>query len=164
MGNFFFKLAFLEEPQYFKNDILQSSSTVDHLTVLELTDKEIITAVINSTLFYYYWIQFSDCYHLSKKDIKSFPLNLSTLDSSISQEVISKCKIYLDELEKLAIWQEEFKKDGTKRKYRRFFPQKAKPLINEVDKIFGKHFGFSDLELDFIINYDIKYRMGKNRS
>jgi hypothetical protein len=25
----------------------------------------------------------------------------------------------------------------------------------------AKHYGFTDEELDFIINYDIKYRMGK---
>jgi len=28
------------------------------------------------------------------------------------------------------------------------------------DGVFAKHYGFSDEELDFIINYDIKYRMG----
>ncbi len=25
----------------------------------------------------------------------------------------------------------------------------------------ARHYGFTDEELDFIINYDIKYRMGK---
>ena len=25
----------------------------------------------------------------------------------------------------------------------------------------AKHYGFTDEELDFIINYDIKYRMGR---
>jgi len=28
----------------------------------------------------------------------------------------------------------------------------------------AKHYGFTDEELDFIINYDIKYRMGKTIS
>jgi hypothetical protein len=27
----------------------------------------------------------------------------------------------------------------------------------------AKHYGFTDEELDFIINYDIKYRMGLGR-
>ena len=26
----------------------------------------------------------------------------------------------------------------------------------------AKHYGFTDEELDFIINYDIKYRMGRS--
>jgi len=37
----------------------------------------------------------------------------------------------------------------------------SKPIIDEIDKVLAKHYGFTDEELDFIINYDIKYRMGK---
>ena len=42
----------------------------------------------------------------------------------------------------------------------RFFPKKSKPIIDEIDKVLAQHYGFTDEELDFIINYDIKYRMG----
>ena len=28
------------------------------------------------------------------------------------------------------------------------------------DRVLAAHYGFTDEELDFIINYDIKYRMG----
>ena len=36
----------------------------------------------------------------------------------------------------------------------------SKPIIDKIDKVFAKHYAFTDEELDFIINYDIKYRMG----
>ena len=32
----------------------------------------------------------------------------------------------------------------------------------QFDRVLAKHYGFTDEELDFIINYDIKYRMGKD--
>jgi hypothetical protein len=32
--------------------------------------------------------------------------------------------------------------------------------INQINRVFAKHYGFTEEELDFIINYDIKYRMG----
>jgi hypothetical protein len=32
---------------------------------------------------------------------------------------------------------------------------------DEIDKVLAEHYGFTEEELDFIINYDIKYRMGK---
>jgi len=41
-----------------------------------------------------------------------------------------------------------------------FNPSMSKPIIDEIDKVLSKHYGFTDEELDFIINYDIKYRMG----
>ena len=44
--------------------------------------------------------------------------------------------------------------------YDEFYPKKSKSIIDEIDKILAKHYGFTDEELDFIINYDIKYRMG----
>ena len=36
----------------------------------------------------------------------------------------------------------------------------CKSIIDEIDRVLAKHYGFTDEELDFIINYDIKYRMG----
>ena len=35
-------------------------------------------------------------------------------------------------------------------------------IIDEIDRVLAKHYGFTDEELDFIINYDIKYRMGRD--
>jgi len=35
-----------------------------------------------------------------------------------------------------------------------------KPTIDEIDRLLAKHYGFADEELDFIINYDVKYRVG----
>jgi hypothetical protein len=32
----------------------------------------------------------------------------------------------------------------------------------KLDRVLAKHYGFSSEELDFIINYDIKYRMDKD--
>ena len=40
------------------------------------------------------------------------------------------------------------------------FRPDPKPIIDEIDRVLAKHYGFTDEELDFVINYDIKYRMG----
>jgi hypothetical protein len=43
----------------------------------------------------------------------------------------------------------------------RCFLQKSKLIIDEIDTVLAGYCGFTAEELDFIINYDIKYRMGK---
>jgi hypothetical protein len=55
-----------------------------------------------------------------------------------------------------------------------FFQSLPKPFINEIvgvaspmeNRVLAQHQkldgGFTDEELDFIINYDIKYRMGRD--
>jgi putative transposase len=35
-------------------------------------------------------------------------------------------------------------------------------ISSEIDRVLAKHYGFTDEELDSIINYDIKYRMGRD--
>jgi hypothetical protein len=51
-------------------------------------------------------------------------------------------------------------KTGDSISYAEFVAWKSKPIIDQIDAVLAKHYGFTDEELDFIINYDIKYRMG----
>lgn len=51
-------------------------------------------------------------------------------------------------------------RNSVQRKVQIFEPRQSKPIIDEIDKVLAKHYGFTEEELDFIINYDIKYRMG----
>ena len=47
---------------------------------------------------------------------------------------------------------------------------RSKAVIDEIDRVLAAHYGFTDEGLDFIpsttlrtgINYDIKYRMGRD--
>ena len=45
--------------------------------------------------------------------------------------------------------------------YDEFYPKYSKSIIDEIDRILAQHYGFTDEEVDYIINYDIKYRMGQ---
>ena len=44
--------------------------------------------------------------------------------------------------------------------YDEFYLKLSKLIINEVDLSLAEYYCFTDEELDFILNYDIKYRMG----
>jgi len=45
--------------------------------------------------------------------------------------------------------------------YDEFYPKYSKSIIDKIDRVLAQHYGFTNEEIDFIINYDIKYRMGK---
>lgn len=67
---------------------------------------------------------------------------------------------------------EDFKQNSVRRsipykttgivEYDEYYPRLSKPIIDEIDRVLAQHYGFTDEELDFIINYDIKYRMGRD--
>jgi hypothetical protein len=40
------------------------------------------------------------------------------------------------------------------------FPKQSKAIIDRVDQLLAEYYGFTAEEADFIINYDVKYRMG----
>ena len=46
--------------------------------------------------------------------------------------------------------------------YDEFYPRLSKQLIDEIDTVLAGHYGFTAEELDFILNYDIKYRLGRD--
>jgi hypothetical protein len=54
-----------------------------------------------------------------------------------------------------------FYKGTGKVEYDEFNIKHSKPIIDKVDYLLAEHYGFTDEELDFIVNYDIKYRMGR---
>jgi hypothetical protein len=39
---------------------------------------------------------------------------------------------------------------------------KSKSILDEIDKVLAAHYGFTEEEMETIINYDIKCRMGKD--
>ena len=51
-------------------------------------------------------------------------------------------------------------KQGHRIEYHEIKASASKSIIDQIDTLLAKHYGFTEEELDFIINYDIKYRMG----
>ncbi len=112
-----------------------------------------IIGILNSSLFYLVWRLVLDCRHLTKNDISNFCINLS------AQTFINKLEyVSYNQLKALKATNEV--REG-KMTYEQYRPAKTKPFIDEIDKVLAEHYGFTNEELDFIINYDIKYRMGK---
>jgi hypothetical protein len=46
--------------------------------------------------------------------------------------------------------------------YDEFWPRHSKAIIDKVDRELAQHYNFTYEELDFIINHDIKYRVGRD--
>jgi hypothetical protein len=52
-------------------------------------------------------------------------------------------------------------KQGHRIEYDEMDASKSKPIFDEIDAVLARHYGFSQEELDFIVNYDVKYRLGR---
>lgn len=115
------------------------------------------SCILNSSLFFIWWITNSDCYHLNKPEIVNFRYQY---DKGIEKEICSVADRLAVDMKKKSIRRVYNYKTTGRVEYDEFYMKLSKPIIDEIDKLLASHYAFTEEELDFIINYDIKYRMG----
>jgi len=154
----------MDFPPYFWNerDGEKLSSHVKVLGFDNTLDADVVTAVLNSSLLYWWFIVHSDCRDLNLREIQSFPLGLEKMPDELKRD-LSKAKDAL---------MQDYKQNSQRKKcnyrttgqvaYDEFFPGKSKAILDQIDDLLAEHYGFDAEELDAIKNYDIKYRLGVN--
>ncbi len=141
----------------FLNNGFQSKSLSNKLvSFVENCPSKEIMSTLNSNLFWWYYSTNFDMFNLKDYMIFSFRYNIQH-DNRLSKisDILEKD---LNRNKKLLITNSKTR--GTIESYV-FLKKKSKPIIDEIDTVLAEHYGFTEEELDFIINYDIKYRMGK---
>jgi hypothetical protein len=117
-----------------------------------------VGCLINSSLFYLWFIVYGNGRNVALRDIQTFPCDLEYLSlqqgEALNELFTELMQDYKDHS------QTKVRKDGVK--FQEFYPSFSKPIMDEIDRVLTRHYGFTDEELDFIINYDIKYRMGRD--
>ena len=134
-----------------------------HVKPLYLTtelDASIVAATLNSSLFYWWFVVLSNCRDLTLREVKSFPIGVDQMDEAMKQNLSKLSTGLMQDLKHHAQRKETNYKTTGRVVYDEFFPRHSKPIIDKIDRLLAKHYSFTDDELDFIINYDIKYRMG----
>ncbi len=121
--------------------------------------RNLIASVMNSTLYFIFWLDFSDAYHLNSRELLNFKIDVQNMQKTMVDKLSQLCIDLMNDFqEKSTIKNVEYKTTG-KVKYQEIDPKKSKVIIDEIDRVLAEHYGFTNEELDFIINYDIKYRM-----
>jgi len=157
-GGLYWKV-FTDFPPAFRVNGIEGHSTRE--TWFTLAQKNMVRAAIaalSSDIFWWWYAITSNCRDLNPYDIQNFPLP----DSLIGDPQLDFLGgIYLEDLKKNSVMLIRQQRQTGRTETQSFKIQKSKPIIDEIDRILAKHYGFTDEELDFIINYDIKYRMGQ---
>lgn len=115
-------------------------------------------ALLNSTCFYFWFIVQGNCRDVTGHDVSGFPAGI--LESGLCSELAGAFDQLTESLRansKRRVYNYEA---SGRVEYDEFYPRLSKERIDAIDRILAKHYGFTDEELDFVINYDIKYRMG----
>lgn len=148
---------------YFYNET-EGEKKSDDYKIYHVSDndsKKILMALLNSNVFYINWHTLHDGYHCGKLNIEEYPFSFPENSSSSFGYLIELSSNISQNLKLNSKKKETYYKNTGIVIYDEFYPKLSKPIIDEIDKVLAEHYGFTEEELDFIINYDIKYRMGK---
>jgi len=144
-------------PYYAKNGLVGAPAHGRYLYFDDAGLANSASAVLNSSLFYLYFIAFSDCFHLSDTLVSNFPVP----GALMTDKHLAKLNLELmEDLAHNSVRKTIETKDGDKISYAEFNASASKAIIDRIDATLARHYGFTDEELDFIVNYDIKYRLG----
>ena len=141
--------------QYFKSQTRERS--IHHFRDLYFRSEaegKSIGAILNSSLFFFWFISVGNGRNITGTDVEQFPVGI--LSKCSCKELASFFNSLMEDYKQNSIIR--VRRDCELQEFR---PSRSKPIIDEIDHILAKHYGFTDEELDFIINYDIKYRMGR---
>ena len=150
-GESYWTKALLEKPLAYRNGIRVEPSQWFTIKIPS-EEKGFLYLLLNSNLLYWLWTVYTDCRHMTQGFIKSLALPFDRTINPELAEILTRA--YADNT-RLYEKRPGYKSPEIK-------VQNFKSLIDEIDGVLARHYGFTAEELDFIINYDIKYRMGKN--
>ncbi len=152
-----------KSPSFFEvNGKPAKNSKTNKLALTKDVNIDGAALVFSSSLFYWFWTVYSNCFDFTNKDFRRFPINLIELANyqnllkPLYDEVIEDLKKYGELV--------TYNKANGPTRYFQYRARFSKPLFDKVDDILGEIYGFSDEELQFIKNYDIRFRTDDNES
>lgn len=116
-----------------------------------------VGCLLNSSLFYWFYSAFSDCEHINDELIRDFRIP----KNSDSAAWLKMEKRLAESQKKHAKRKTIHTKQGHTIEYDEMDASESKEIFDEIDTLLAASYGFTQEELDFILNYDIKYRLGR---
>ncbi len=122
--------------------------------------RDAILCFIDSTLFYWFWRVHGDGFHCGYGDVYRAPW-FSDLSLPSRQQFSGLAERLMQAL-KANSARKTIRTHRGKIIYQEFAATATKPILDEIDMLLASEYHLTADELDFVINYDIKYRMGVN--
>jgi hypothetical protein len=145
-------------PYYSKNSVTGAPAHGRYLYFHDRDHARSYSAILNSSLFYLYFVAFGDCFHLSDMLATGFPVPPAALQDS---RLIKLSDELMESLQASATRKTISTRDGDTITYDEFRAGESKELLDKIDSVLGKHYGFTSEEIDLITSFDSKFRLGQ---
>ena len=147
--------------RYFK--VVTNYSTNSNTETFLFVDKkyrDLIACILSSNLSFYFYQVYSNNLNWSFSDICSFTIPFDNINSKIIEKIEDLYRQYLKDIEKNA----NVRKVSTESKYtmeefKEYKIGKSKHIIDKIDRLICPLYGLTEEEMEFIINYELEFRI-----
>lgn len=109
-----------------------------------------IMCLLNSSLFWWYWICVSDCWHITRKELIGFTIP-NNPNFAVTDRLAKKLEDKLEETKKYV---------GTKQTEYEYKHKECVNEIHEIDDYINRLYGLTEEESLYIKNFAFRYRVG----
>jgi hypothetical protein len=139
---------------------LRPPSEFKEMTFTEPSHATAAFCALNSSLFRWFMDVVSDGSHLNRRETDLFPFDPRSAKEFLDEFVALGKKLSADL--KINSFERKMTYSHDTLTVQCIVPRFSKAILDEIDTVLAKHYGFTAEELDFILNYDIKYRLGRD--
>ena len=112
-------------------------------------------------MFFWLLTVYSDCRNLNKREIEGVRFDYGNANSEVINKLADLARQLMKDMRRNSqVVTMSYKSHGTMH-IQCTYPKLSKLIIDDIDRVLGSHFGFSPEEIDFMINFNVKYRMGQ---
>jgi hypothetical protein len=132
------------------------SSHYRRLAVADQRHANALAAILSSSTFYFFFKLTSNCRDLGRKEWSRFPIHQP--GEALMDELAAAGEILQERLRQSARLRSRLYPSGLV-EYEEYFPGRVKDVLDDIDRLLAVHYGFTGEELEYILNYELKYRM-----
>lgn len=150
---------------YFKREKDQDQSISTKLKTLYFENqfhKNLFLLLVNSSLFYYWWIAQGDEFDVLISEISEFGIHGYEYFYQLKDRVAMLVKELMDDYQKNSAIRSTAL-GGSTAYYQEFYPRKSRHIINRIDNFIGPIYGLNEEQNRFLKEYDLVWRTDEEK-
>ena len=164
------KVWYYDAPRYWIHAHLEGyipkrgagSDISSHYKFVEFREEyaPIVTALLSSTLFYWFFVTYSDGRDLLHQHVSSFPIDLASIDTETKKKLTDLVLKLMNDYNKNSKSRKNKRKGGNHNGITEIKTKYSYKIIEKIDTEISKIFLLNKEELEFIKNFDLNFRLG----
>ncbi|MCL5991524.1 MAG: Eco57I restriction-modification methylase domain-containing protein [Bacteroidetes bacterium] len=133
-----------------------TNSSAEKSFLVDIRYLNLIAAILSTNLYYWFYHVYSDTFNMKIYELEIFPIPIDNFNELKVREIEQLYQLYIEDIKKHS----KIKKVSYAHisEYTEYYARYSKHIIDKIDLAIKDAYGLTDEEINFIINYDIRFR------